>query len=126
MAEPASGVEAYVLEWAGKSAPARSKYSVVLWRNGEQIKENVDPRPMFGKTDSVSVPGWRKVNGGLEWNLDPIKEAAEKGKIMVGDQPRVIFCDERPDWKMTSPSEWLARQPMPQEKSNAVVPAMGK
>jgi hypothetical protein len=45
---------------------------------------------------------------------------------MINDQPRVIFCGELPDWKMLSPQEWLARQPMPAEKSNAVVPAMGK
>jgi hypothetical protein len=119
-------VEAYVLEWVGKAAPLGAKYSVVLWRNGPEIKENVDPRPMFGKTEAVSVAGWRQIKQGMEWNLGPIQDKLAENKILIADQPRVIFCDELPQWKLTTSQEWLAKQPLAQEQSNAVVPAMGK
>jgi hypothetical protein len=124
MAEPAPGIEAYVLEKIGRDGKAviPKDYSVVLWRNGPNIKEMLEPQPMFGKESSVLVSGLKGLIRAEEWNLDEAKLGEDKMSIHIDDQPKILFCSELPQWKLISNHEWLDRQGASKRESNPVVP----
>jgi hypothetical protein len=101
-------------------------YSIVLWRNGANIKEMLEPQPMLGKELPILVSGLKDVIRAMEWNLDQVKIETDKTSIQIDDQPKVIFCSSLPNWELLANKEWLGRQMSKVRDSNAVVPIFNK
>jgi hypothetical protein len=111
IAQPAPGVEAYVLKWAdgykGSSvidvAP-RAPYSIVLWKNDREVQE-LSPE---AEITPVDVSGFRSVLAAIRWNLDALDYDSGKPVFSVGDAPIAVFAQEAPAWKLYSREEWMS------------------
>ncbi len=110
MAEPAPGIEAYVLKYADGYKKDGAPYSIVMWKGGADAVESTSPGHV-GKTFALSrVGGCQAVVAAFQWNLDAIKWEAKAPIFQVGDEPIAVFANQLPKWKLISPAEWLALQ----------------
>ncbi len=104
MADPANGLEAYVLERDSDDAHG-PRYSIVAWAldRKEQGMGSVS-RKLVVKTD-----GWRGVKEVVTWRLDSVQPAAD-GSISVSNEPLVVYADQLPDWKLLTVQQWRDRK----------------
>ena len=100
IAEPAAGIEAYVLRAAANDiTPA---YSIVMWNHTREL-ENL---PASTKVASRPVEGIVDPMRAMTWRLDSIPL---NGHITVGEEPVIVFANRKPDWKLFTPREYLER-----------------
>lgn len=110
IAEPAPGVEAYVLKraasYTGRSAVAETNttYSIVLWKNDREVMA----LPPDAEVSPVGVDGFRAVRAAFSWDLGAISYDAAKPRFLVGDAPVAIYVDELPRWELRSREDYLA------------------
>lgn len=105
MAEPAPGVEAYLLEEPENGLSPR--YAVVLWRTGGT--EEIGNRYRSNQTvDPVTVKFPAKtVLKAIDWKLDEIVFPTAAPEFTVSGEPLVVYCSELPPWRRITPVEWL-------------------
>jgi hypothetical protein len=104
MAEPAKGVEAYVLGGEAGIAKAGPAFSIVMWY--DPVKTTPDKKalktPVAGLDGVISVWDWRL-------NSMPVNKT-NPVIVLEGDRPVVAFAEKLPNWKMMKPEEWLAKR----------------
>jgi len=105
MAQPASGVEAYVL----KARDNPEDYAIVLWKNDPGVPENILQAPIPPRAPSLKVNGLQSVKQVKNWRLDLLSTDPNGSTVSVDDQPLVIFTSAAPKWDLMSPAEWLQR-----------------
>lgn len=101
MAEPAPGVEAYVLRWVGEGEAIGAKYATVLWHNATA---NAPAPPS-------TVTGWREIIRTMDWKLDPVPINNDNITLSAGasGKPVIVFSKTAPDWQLMTPTQWLER-----------------
>ncbi len=103
MAEPANGVEAYVLGWEEGNAKEGSPFSIVMWY--DRVIKNPDKKPL-----KTPVTGLSEVVSVRNWRLDPVMiDKTNPVIVLEDDRPAVVFTKKLPTWKMITPEEWLAK-----------------
>lgn len=105
MAQPASGIEAYVL----KSPENPADYAIVLWKNDPNVKDTILEAPMPPRATSLKVNGLKSVKQVRNWRLDPVSTEQNGSAVNVDDQPLVIFTSAAPAWDLMTPAQWLQR-----------------
>ncbi|MDR1283998.1 MAG: hypothetical protein LBK99_24755 [Opitutaceae bacterium] len=111
IAQPAPGVEAYVLKRIDtyKGRPATpgtdAPYSIVLWKTDRETRQL--------STDATIEPvtintGLKNVTAAYAWDLDPVTFTRTVPSFSVGDEPLAIYTEELPDWKLLTRDEYLA------------------
>ncbi|MDR1282599.1 MAG: hypothetical protein LBK99_17520 [Opitutaceae bacterium] len=111
IAQPAPGVEAYVLKRAdgykgtsAVSAAPQAPYSIVLWKNDREVRELLPEAEIA----PVDVSGFHSVLAAIRWDLDALDYDSGKPVFSVGDAPIAVFAQEPPAWKLHSREEWMA------------------
>ncbi len=111
IAQPAPGVEAYVLKRAenykGKSATPNTDtlYSIVLWKTDREVLR-LSPE---AKIEPIDVREIRSVRAAFNWNLDAINYSATAPVFSIGDAPIAIYSDTLPSWNLLSREQYLAQ-----------------
>lgn len=111
IAQPAPGVEAYVLKridtYNGNPATPGTDalYSIVLWKTDREMQEI--------SNDAVIEPvtvdsGLKGVSAAFSWNLDSIPYAESKPAFSIGDEPVAIYASQLPAWKLITRDAYLA------------------
>jgi hypothetical protein len=121
IAEPAKGVEAYVLRHGADYRGHSPTYSIVMWRNGgpEELGTGVIPP---APVSPVAVTGVSKVASAWTWRLDRIPYHGPHPGFMVGGAPIVVFTNNLPKWKTYSPQQWLSIAEAVKSNTKALVP----
>ncbi|WP_052361555.1 hypothetical protein [Geminisphaera colitermitum] len=111
IAQPAPGVEAYVLKRSDtyKGRPATpgtdTLYSIVLWKTDRELLE----LPADAIIEPVTIrPGLKGVSAAFSWNLDPIAFNETAPSFSIGDEPIAIYTNQLPVWKLLTRDEYLA------------------
>lgn len=103
IAQPAPGIEAYVLKYANDYKANGAPYSIVMWNhNRELLKLNAKtPIP------SQPVTGIRGAVASLSWRLDYTALNANTTQVKVSEVPVIVFTNKLPDWQLLSPEQYL-------------------
>ena len=104
MADPALGLEAYILEKESEEADG-PRYTIVCWAL-DRVEQGMHSAQ---KPHRISVFGWRAVSKIVSWRLDPVALNPD-GSIIIPNEPLAVYADELPDWKLLTPEEWRARK----------------
>ncbi|MBS5530589.1 hypothetical protein KH017_07360 [bacterium] len=104
MADPATGLEAYVLEKESDDAYG-PRYAIVGWAL-DRAEEGMHSSQ---KAHSVNVSGWRGVREAVNWRLDPVPPNSD-GSITIPNEPLTVYADELPEWWLLTPKEWRERK----------------
>lgn len=102
MAEPAPGVEAYLLRNPENPADC----AVVLWKNGgdeahgSRFTRTAAPAPV-----QVAFPAGTIVKA-VDWKLDEPAFTPAAPVFEIGAQPLIVYCDRLPEWTPVTPEEW--------------------
>lgn len=95
IAEPAPGIEAYILKCNEDGGQGRSPYSIVLWK--EDTKQSL----------IELVSGFKSVNFAASWRLDSINFNTKNPSFEISSEPIVVFANEVPEWILYTPEQWL-------------------
>ncbi|EIP97820.1 hypothetical protein OpiT1DRAFT_02270 [Opitutaceae bacterium TAV1] len=124
MAEPAPGVEAYVLRWAGEGSPVGAEYATVLWDNAG----GDTPSATDLASTRTQIVGWREVVRAMDWKLDPVAISDSNGNATLeaetGGKPVIVFSKAAPDWKLVTPAQWLERIGRENRPEENIVPSV--
>lgn len=110
IAQPAPGVEAYVLKridtYRGRPATPETDtpYSIVLWKTDREVLDLPDNAVI----EPVPVgDGLHDVRAAFDWQIDPVAFEADKPSFAVGDTPLAIYTDTLPAWRLLSRNDYL-------------------
>lgn len=121
IATPAKGIEAYVLKLDGASELKTPPYAIVMWQNG--APEELGPfQPSYAPLSPISVAGLAGVASAVSWKLDPVAFDKTRPEFMVGEAPVIVDADQAPEWKLETPTDFLARAVTVKSQSKALVP----
>ncbi len=104
LADPSTGLEAYVLEKTSDAAHG-PRYAIVAWALDREEKG----MSSIQKAAPLQVGGWRDVKEVITWRLDPVRPDAS-GAVTISSEPVAIYAEALPEWKLLTPQEWRERK----------------
>ncbi|HWB55140.1 MAG TPA: hypothetical protein VG722_13140, partial [Tepidisphaeraceae bacterium] len=103
IAQPAPGIEAYVLKYADGYKADGAPYSIVMWNHDRELLK-LDAKTAI---PSESVAGIRGAVSSLSWRLDSTPLDPSTTQVQVGEEPVIIFTNKLPNWSLKTPDQYL-------------------